>query len=91
MYKHTPWRRTVPGSAPVPNWSRLGKKDSVHVRFPNGTAAAGTIDMIAADRSVFWVIRNDGAGRVMVYRGDDVAVTKVAPAQPALLRESVAA
>ncbi len=37
----------------------------------------GTIDLIAANRSVFWVIRTDGAGRTMVYSGDDVSVTKV--------------
>jgi hypothetical protein len=38
---------------------------------------SGTIDMIAADRSVFWLIRYDGAGRTMLCSGDDVAVTKL--------------
>jgi hypothetical protein len=48
------------------------------VRSSNGTVIAGTIDMIASNRSVFWMIRTDGAGRTMVYFGDDVSVTRVA-------------
>jgi hypothetical protein len=44
---------------------------------------SGTIDMIAADRSVFWMIRNDGAGRTMVCSGDDVAITKLPQREPA--------
>ena len=38
---------------------------------------------IAANRSVFWIIRSDGAGRTMVCFGDDVSVTKVAPQESA--------
>jgi len=33
--------------------------------------------MIAANRSVFWLIRNVGTGRTMVCYGDAVSVTKV--------------
>ncbi|WP_258804307.1 hypothetical protein [Pseudarthrobacter sp. NS4] len=38
---------------------------------------SGTVDMIAAERSVFWMIRDNGAGRTMVCIGDDVDVTKI--------------
>jgi hypothetical protein len=82
MYKHNPVRRgpaqapfRVP--APVPDWSRLCRNDHVEVSITGGPVMTGTIDMVAADRSVFWMIRNDGAGRTMLVAGDDVAVTKV--------------
>jgi hypothetical protein len=79
MYKYDSKRRrpSLP-EAPVPDWSRLCRNDNVEVRSSNGTVIAGTIDMIASNRSVFWMIRTDGAGRTMVYFGDDVSVTRVA-------------
>ncbi|MCU1566930.1 MAG: hypothetical protein JWQ56_1867 [Pseudarthrobacter sp.] len=78
MYKHNAARRgPVPAAAPVPDWSRLCRNDHVEVRTGGGETMSGTIDMIAADRSVFWMIRNDGAGRTMVCSGDDVAITKL--------------
>ncbi|WP_461188800.1 hypothetical protein [Arthrobacter sp. Z4-13] len=78
MYRHKPTRRERPlTQAPVPDWSRLSRNDHVEIRS-HGTVIAGTIDMIAANRSVFWLIRSDGAGRTMVCFGDDVSVTKVA-------------
>jgi hypothetical protein len=79
MYKHNPVRRgRTPAAAPVPDWSRLCRNDQVEVWTARGTVMSGTIDMIAANRSVFWMIRSDGAGRTMVCFGDDVSVTKVA-------------
>jgi hypothetical protein len=49
----------------------------VEVRTAGGETMSGVIDMIAADRSVFWMVRNDGAGRTMVCSGDGIAVTKL--------------
>ncbi|MHC6591317.1 hypothetical protein [Arthrobacter sp. C152] len=42
----------------------------------DGTIVAGRVDMLALDRSVFWVIQADGRGRVMVCSADkpDVVV-----------------
>lgn len=78
MYNHNPTRRSpAPAAAPVPDWSRLCRNDHVEVRTAGGAVMSGTIDMIAADRSVFWMIRNDGAGRTMLFAGDGVAVIKV--------------
>ena len=79
MYRHNPVRRrqALP-AAPLPDWSKLSRNDHVEVHLPHGTVMSGTIDMIAANRSVFWLMRNDGAGRTMVCRGDAVSVTKVA-------------
>ncbi|MCQ6272469.1 hypothetical protein M8J71_18540 [Pseudarthrobacter sp. R1] len=78
MYKHNPARRgPVPAAAPVPDWSKLCRNDHVEVRTAGGAVISGTIDMIAADRSVFWMIRNDGAGRTMLCSVDGVTVTKV--------------
>jgi hypothetical protein len=78
MYKHNPARRgPVPAAAPIPDWSRLCRNDHVEVHTANGAVISGTIDMIAADRSVFWMIRNDGAGRTMLCSLDGVTVIKV--------------
>ncbi|MGX1162772.1 hypothetical protein FBY31_3167 [Arthrobacter sp. SLBN-100] len=91
MYKHKPLRRgPVPVAAPVPDWSKLCRDDHVEVRTAGGALMSGTIDMIDADRTVFWLIRNDGAGRTMVFSGDDIAVTKVAPADAGQQREYAA-
>ncbi|WP_205484181.1 hypothetical protein [Arthrobacter sp. Alg241-R88] len=79
MYKHNPARRSpVPAAAPIPDWSKLCRNDHVEVRTAGGAVISGTIDMIAADRSVFWMIRNDGAGRTMLCSLDGVTVIKVA-------------
>lgn len=82
MYKHHQVRRgaaavSVRVPAPVPDWSKLCRNDQVEVHTAGGETMSGTIDMIAADRSVFWMIRNDGAGRTMLCSGDDVAVTRM--------------
>ncbi|HEX7201553.1 MAG TPA: hypothetical protein VF249_02155 [Arthrobacter sp.] len=82
MYIHKPARRgTVNAAPPIPDWSRLCRKDHVEVHSDGGGPMSGIIDMIAADRSVFWMIRDDGAGRTMVCCGDDVTVVKVASAK----------
>lgn len=88
MYQRSPLRRiaarrgpvrvAAPVQVPVPDWSRLGRGDDVEVLAARGTAVSGTIDMIAADRSVFWMIRRDGGGRTMVCSGDDVSVAMIA-------------
>jgi hypothetical protein len=81
MYIHKPARRgTVNAAPPIPDWSRLCRKDHVEVHTGGHGPMSGIIDMIAADRSVFWMIRDDGAGRTMVCCGDDVTVVKVASA-----------
>lgn len=78
MYKHNAARRgPAPAAAPVPDWSRLYRNDHVEVRKAGGETMAGIIDTIAADRSVFWMIRNDGAGRTMLCSADNIAVTKL--------------
>ena len=83
MYVHKPARRgTVNAAPPVPDWSRLCRNDQVELHAAGRTPVSGTIDMIAADRSVFWIIRDDGAGRTMLCCGDDVTVVKVASANP---------
>lgn len=78
MYKHNAARLgPAPAAAPVPDWSRLCRNDHVEVRTAVGETMSGIIDMIAADRSVLWIIRNDGAGRTMLCSADNIAVTKL--------------
>jgi hypothetical protein len=81
MYIHNPARRgPVNAAPPIPDWSRLCRQDLVEVHAAGRAPMSGIIDMIGADRSVFWMIRDDGAGRTMVCSGDGVTVVKVASA-----------
>lgn len=62
--------------APVPDWSKLSRQDAVRVLLRDGRIIAGRIDMIAVDRSVFWVIQSAGRGRVMVCSSDRPVVVR---------------
>ncbi|MFC7847374.1 hypothetical protein ACFUTU_02745 [Arthrobacter sp. NPDC057388] len=62
--------------APVPDWSKLSRQDAVRVLLRDGRVIAGRIDMIAVDRSVFWVIQSGGRGRVMVCSSDRPVVVR---------------
>ena len=78
MHKQNPSRwGQAQEPALVPGWPTLCKNDHVEVRSARGEVVAGTIDMVTADGSVFWMIREDGAGRTMLCLGDDIAVIKV--------------
>lgn len=43
----------------------------------DGGSMLGHIDMLALDRSVFWIIQDDGSGRVMVCSADKPRVLAV--------------
>jgi hypothetical protein len=68
-------------AAPVPDWSKLSRQDAVRVLLRDGRVIAGTIDMIAVDRSVFWVIQSGGRGRVMVCSSDRPVMVRDASVQ----------
>lgn len=76
---------------PIPDWSKLDRRDHIEVSAPGRPAVSGIIDMVAADRSVFWMIRDDGAGRTMYWRGDDLAVVKIPSANALEQRNDAAA
>lgn len=65
--------------APVPDWSKLSRGDVVRVFRRDGSSMLGHIDMLALDRSVFWLIQDDGSGRVMVCGADKPHVVVVSP------------
>jgi hypothetical protein len=62
-------------AAPVPDWSKLSRGGVVHIERRDGTTLCGVIDMVALDRSVFWIIQEGGRGRVLVYEADNPRVT----------------
>lgn len=74
--------RSLP-AMPVPDWSKLSRRDLVHVRYGNGTAVTGRIDIIAGDRSVFWLIQSAGLGRMMVCSSDKPDVIRMAAEESA--------
>lgn len=71
-----PLRKFLGNHQPVPDWSKLARNDDVTVLLPNGTTAKGRVDMIARDRSVFWLVQDNGLGRLMVFAGDQCRVSK---------------
>ena len=70
-------RRRPQPPAPVPDWSKLSRGDAVRVFRPDGSSMLGQVDMLALDRSVFWIIQDDGGGRVMVCSADKPRVLAV--------------
>ena len=59
---------------PVPNWCRLSRADEVTVCRDRRKVAAGRVDMVALDGSVFWIIQEDGRGRAMIHQKDGLIV-----------------
>jgi hypothetical protein len=52
------------------DWFWLNPDDRVRIQRPNETAAAGVIDIVAPDASIFWVWLDEGRGRVALHRDD---------------------
>lgn len=84
MYRHpatTRPRRSVVANRQVPDWSQLSRNDAVQVARRDGTVTTGHIDMVAMDRSIFWLIQDGGLGRVMVCSADRPQVIVIAQAK----------
>lgn len=81
MYTHhqTATARRPHLPTPVPDWSKLSRGDVVQVFRRDGSSMLGQIDMLALDRSVFWIIQEDGSGRAMVCSADKPHVVAVSP------------
>ena len=45
----------------LPDWSKFSRNDSVRGLRADGSVVFGQIDMIAIDRSVFWMIQTAGS------------------------------
>lgn len=50
--------------------------DAVTVTAPGRLKVSGTVDAVAPDGSVLWVIEDGGQGRHMVHRTDVADVTR---------------
>ncbi|MBT2536077.1 hypothetical protein [Arthrobacter sp. ISL-69] len=67
---------------PMPNWTKLSRKDDVEIYRGGELVASGRVDMLALDGSVFWVVRNDGQGRAMFLHSDGFTVLRLPRARP---------
>ncbi|MFF1831982.1 hypothetical protein [Paenarthrobacter sp. NPDC058040] len=67
------------GKHPIPDWSKLRRDDHVTVLRTDGQTVAGRIDMIAIDRTLFWLFQDRGLGRVLVTRSETRSVAVSAP------------
>jgi hypothetical protein len=68
-------RRPKAPTAPVPDWAKLARGDLVQIAGRDGTRLSGVIDMIALDRSVFWIVQEGGQGRILVCNAAKPQVT----------------
>ena len=59
---------------PADEWASLTSNERIAVRRGEGPAATGTVDIVAADGSIFWVHLDNGRGRVAIHVEDDAAV-----------------
>lgn len=74
--KHPLRRLSRKYATPLSDWSKLSRSDSVRVLLSDGSEFSGRIDMIAIDRSVFWMIQDAGLGRIMICSADSPTVMK---------------
>ena len=73
----SPGQTTVlPAGEPLPSdeWASLTRNERIAVRRGEDPAATGTVDIVAADGSIFWVHLDHGRGRVAIHVEDDAAV-----------------
>lgn len=68
-----PHTRTPP-LEPIPNWTKLSRADAVDIYRHGEAIASGSIDMLAMDGSVFWLIQDGGHGRALFLHSDGVNV-----------------
>ncbi|MDQ0212421.1 hypothetical protein [Arthrobacter bambusae] len=81
LQKTTPDELTqAPSGAPtpqmqcIPDWNKLARADEVSIRRADGRISSGRIDMLSMDRRVFWIIQNNGKGRIMIDKNEDSTV-----------------
>jgi hypothetical protein len=64
-----------------PDWRQLKVGDRVVVRSPKHAPAAGTVDAVADDGSIFWLLPDDGSTRKIYCRSDDEEIWAFAKAR----------
>lgn len=82
---NSPRRPARPGARslePMPNWTKLSRKDEVEIYRHGEFVASGRLDMLALDGSVFWVVQNDGRGRAMFLHSDGFTVLRLPRVRP---------
>lgn len=57
---------------PRPGWEHLSPGDKVQVVRMGIQEGTATIDAVMPDRSVLWILMNNGMGRTMVLQTDDI-------------------
>ncbi|MFE4195565.1 hypothetical protein ACFRJ9_06855 [Paenarthrobacter sp. NPDC056912] len=63
----------------VSDWTQLAPKDAVTIVRADGTSITGSIDVLADDCSVFWIIQDEGRGRKMICWNEGYSVVAMDP------------
>ena len=56
------------------DWVWLNPEDRVKVQLDSEVVAAGFVDIVAPDASIFWIWLDGGRGRVALHMDDHVSV-----------------
>jgi len=72
----SPTQATTPSLEPVPNWTKLSRNDEIEVYEDGKIVASGTVDMMALDGSLFWLLQDSGKGRALFLHGDGLLLRR---------------
>lgn len=77
--KILPSAAVPPVSCPLApdDWVLLNTGDAVFVFAHDGRTVSGLVDIVADDASIFWVLADDGAGRLAVHEEDGSRVWRI--------------
>jgi len=70
---------TMSGSAPfdVEQWIHLNSGDTVIIQRAGEAPNTGQIDEVNEEATMFWVLLDQGRGRILVHAGDESLVYKL--------------
>ncbi|WP_144406386.1 hypothetical protein [Arthrobacter sp. SPG23] len=66
----------TPPLEPTPNWTRLSRKDEIELHKDGKIVASGTVDMMALNGSLLWLLQDGGKGRALFLHDDGFFVFK---------------
>ncbi|MBP1136325.1 hypothetical protein JOE31_002557 [Arthrobacter sp. PvP023] len=79
MTKHSrpsPPQAMTPPLEPAPNWTRLSRNDEIELHKDGKIVASGTVDMMALNGSLLWLLQDGGKGRALFLHDDGFFVLK---------------
>lgn len=58
-------------------WVDLNPGDRITIRTSAKLVAAGTVDIVAFDASIFWIWLDEGRGRIAIHEHDETDIWRI--------------